>query len=306
MKPKVSIIVLTYWHEQYIRKALDTILTQKFDEPFEIIITDDASTDNTVNIAREYEAKYPKMIRVIVNEENLGISRNLYNALLQCRGEYIVLTAGDDYWLCEDKLQRQSDFLDENADYIAECTVTEMVDTKGELIGQSTPKKEYWDKDFNRDTFLKREYFSDAGIMVRNIFRTEDVQNKFKKMYEFSRDIDDLTFDFFLFDYGKLHISGYKAYALTIRSESDVGQRNYNTKYKGISNAIEHVKLISKLDAYYNYEFNFLEWYRPYFAEMCYYAIKKGQLWGLKYLAYIPVRFWMNFIIGILKGYKKD
>ena len=118
--PLVSIRCVTYNHEPYIAQALDGFLMQKTSFPFEVIVHDDASTDKTAEIIREYEIKFPKIIKPIYETENQyskhdgSLSRIMDSA---CKGKYIALCEGDDYWIDENKLQLQVDFLEKNSEY---------------------------------------------------------------------------------------------------------------------------------------------------------------------------------------------
>ena len=119
---KVSILCTAYNHEKYIAEALDSFLTQKTDFAFEVLVTDDASTDATPDILRCYAEKYPGIIRYFHQEKNLfsqGI--NIYREILfpNARGQYIAYCEGDDCFCDETKLQRQADFLDSNLEYSA-------------------------------------------------------------------------------------------------------------------------------------------------------------------------------------------
>lgn len=122
-KPLVTVSCIAYNHEKYIARALDSFLMQKTDFPFEIVIHDDASTDRTPEIIREYAEKYPEIIRPMYQEENQyskGIS-NISGAFNfpRAEGKYIAMCEGDDYWIDDSKLQRQADYMEAHPD----CTL---------------------------------------------------------------------------------------------------------------------------------------------------------------------------------------
>lgn len=110
----VSISCITYNHEPYIRECLDGFIMQKTDFAFEVLIHDDASTDKTADIIREYEAKFPNLIKPIYQTENqfskkVGSINAKFN-YPRAKGKYIALCEGDDYWTDPLKLQKQVDF----------------------------------------------------------------------------------------------------------------------------------------------------------------------------------------------------
>lgn len=117
-KIMVSVTVLTYNHEKYIKQALDSILMQKTSFPYEILIGDDGSTDHTPEIIKEYANQYPHIIRPILREKNIGASRNAYDLMVKARGKYLATCEGDDYWTDENKLQIQVDCLENNQNLI--------------------------------------------------------------------------------------------------------------------------------------------------------------------------------------------
>ena len=108
---KLSIFVVTYNQEKYIRECLDSILMQKVDFEYEVIIGEDCSTDRTPQICDEYAAKYP-FIHVYHHTKNLGLIKNWEFVLNKCTGDYVAMLEGDDYWTNPDKLQTQVEFLD--------------------------------------------------------------------------------------------------------------------------------------------------------------------------------------------------
>ena len=116
----VSVICTAYNHEPYIRQCLEGFIMQKTTFVFEVLIHDDASTDKTADIIREYEAKYPDIIKPIYQTENQFSKRTGIMKTFQyprVKGKYIALCEGDDYWIDSLKLQKQVDFLENNLDY---------------------------------------------------------------------------------------------------------------------------------------------------------------------------------------------
>ena len=130
---KVTVVCTAYNHEAYLRDALEGFVSQETDFPFEVLVNDDASTDGTAAILREYAARYPAIIRPFYQEKNLysqGI--NIYDAVFYpvARGEYIAACEGDDRWTDPHKLQLQVDFLDAYPEYSA-CVHNTLAHTVG-------------------------------------------------------------------------------------------------------------------------------------------------------------------------------
>lgn len=115
---KVSVLVVTYNHEEFVRQALDSVLMQKTDFKFEVIVADDYSQDGTPAIAREYETAN-QHVRILPTEEHLGITRNYQRGFAACRGEYVAVLEGDDYWISPNRLSVLAGYLDEHADCVS-------------------------------------------------------------------------------------------------------------------------------------------------------------------------------------------
>ena len=118
---QVTIRCFTFNHERFIRQCLEGFVMQKADFRFEAIVHDDASTDNTAAIIREYAEKYPDIIKPIYETENQyskhdGSLMRIMNA--HTRGKYIAMCEGDDYWTDPYKIQKQVDFLESHPDYV--------------------------------------------------------------------------------------------------------------------------------------------------------------------------------------------
>lgn len=158
-KPLVSICCLAYNHEPYIEDALEGFLIQRTDFPFEILIHDDASTDRTADIIREYEANYPNLIKPIYQRENQysqGIRVTLTYQYPRALGKYIAMCEGDDYWIDPYKLQKQVDFLENNTNY-------GMVYSKAKML---IDKRENAKKD------ITGEAFNDKELLLSNTIPT--------------------------------------------------------------------------------------------------------------------------------------
>lgn len=115
--PLVSVALITYNQENYIRETLDGIVMQKTDFEMEVIIGEDCSTDNTRSICEEYIQKYPDRFKPLFHDKNLGMIGNWIATIQACSGKYIALCEGDDYWTDPYKLQKQVDFMEENPEY---------------------------------------------------------------------------------------------------------------------------------------------------------------------------------------------
>jgi len=120
--PLVSIFCATYNHVNFIAKCLEGFLNQRTDFDFEVLVHDDASTDGTTEIIREYEKKFPKLIKPIYqtfNQFSQGVRRVMFiHNIPRTKGKYIALCEGDDYWTDPYKLQKQVDFLEGNPEYV--------------------------------------------------------------------------------------------------------------------------------------------------------------------------------------------
>lgn len=104
----ISVLMLTYNHEAFVEEAVQSVLQQRCDFPFEIVVGDDASTDGTLSRLRSLEQRCPGRLRILPSDRNLGIAGNFFRTLAACQGRYIAMLEGDDYWVDECKLQAQA------------------------------------------------------------------------------------------------------------------------------------------------------------------------------------------------------
>ena len=113
---KISVAVITYNQEETIAQTLDSILCQQGDFDLEIVVGEDCSTDNTWEICKWYEDRYPNKVRLLPNTHNLGIMSNFARVMQHCTGEFVGICAGDDYWCDDHKLQKQLDYFSSHLD----------------------------------------------------------------------------------------------------------------------------------------------------------------------------------------------
>ena len=116
----VSVVMITYGHEKYIRQAIEGVLMQQGDFDLELVIANDCSPDNTDAVVQDVLSHHSNAhwIRYVRHEKNIGMMPNFIFALQQATGKYIALCEGDDYWTDPYKLQKQIDFLETNPDYV--------------------------------------------------------------------------------------------------------------------------------------------------------------------------------------------
>ncbi|HEY4543459.1 MAG TPA: glycosyltransferase family 2 protein [Tissierellaceae bacterium] len=161
---KVSVCVVTYNQEKYIGECLESLVTQKTDFPFEIIVGDDASTDNTPNIILEYQQKYPDIIIPVLRQENLGPVGNTVDIYKRARGQYVAHLDGDDMAL-PGKLQIQANILDENPDCMI-CSHDVLL-WNGKLTAKTFRKKESGIYTL-LDLYQQLPFFAHSSKMFRN------------------------------------------------------------------------------------------------------------------------------------------
>lgn len=144
---KLSVSMITYNHEKYIADAIESIMSQEVDFDYELVIGEDYSKDSTREIIKDYVQKYPGKIRLLDRGGNVGSTKNFFDTILQCKGEYIAMMDGDDLML-PGKLQKQVNFLDNHPECsMVAHTLLEFDDNTGKELRLVKPKinKQYYD-----------------------------------------------------------------------------------------------------------------------------------------------------------------
>ena len=168
LKPKVSVFMMTYNHEHYIKQAIESILCQKTSFDFDIVIGEDCSTDNTREIVKTIALQYPGKFKLILHERNIGPHANQLSVFNACKGTYIAMCEGDDYWTDPLKLQKQVDFLEANPDFTFTFHDTMILNQKTgekrERVGKRTI-----DTIVNLNSVIIQNNIPTASIVFRNI-----------------------------------------------------------------------------------------------------------------------------------------
>jgi len=150
---KLSVCVVTYNQENYIAECIQSLVDQKTNFDFEIIVGDDCSTDKTTEIVRIFENKYPHLIRLLLRDKNVGAAQNFMDVHHAATGDYVAHIDGDDYALA-DKFQVQVDFMDSNP----RCNLSwhrMLVEKNGELRGDLFDTNQIPKEGFSRADILK-------------------------------------------------------------------------------------------------------------------------------------------------------
>lgn len=186
---KVSVVCTAYNHAKYIEKTLDGFVMQKTNFDFEVIVHDDASTDNTAEIIKEYANKYPNLIIPILQSENQYSKKiDILKTYIAChiKGKYMALCEGDDYWTDSYKLQAQYDALENNPNCGICVGLSRCCDEKGNLLDKTIPSKSCG---FNETGIIKKD------TIIKTLFSYNSYP--FQTSSYFYRNTDEL---FLLFD----------------------------------------------------------------------------------------------------------
>lgn len=247
----VTIICNTFNHEKYIGKCLDSFVDQKTSFKYEIIVHDDASTDNTAEIIKAYQRKYPNLFKVIIQEKNIysqNIDSMTYIEKL-IDGKYIALCEGDDYWTDERKLQKQVEFLENNNDYFLCGHQGIKIAEDGKYISE-----------FFKD---EHEYAYDTGIddpQYTHRFHTSSMVFK-REFFENYRDIlkkiksYDYVYKYLMSMSGKVKVLPEKMSAYRMNAVGSWSERVMKNKEKQKVFFEEQIQILKILNEYSMYAY---------------------------------------------------
>jgi glycosyltransferase involved in cell wall biosynthesis len=164
--------MITYGHEKFIEQAINGVLMQQGDFELELILSNDCSPDNSDSVIQRILQNHPNAswINYVKQEENLGMMTNFIVAMRQCKGNYIALCDGDDYWTDPYKLQKQVDFLEANPEYVLSFHKVKILKPDGSLVDDFITKvPENYE---NQDTLARLgNYIHTPSVVFRNIIK---------------------------------------------------------------------------------------------------------------------------------------
>lgn len=248
--PIVSVYCLTYNHENFIEEALDSFLNQQTRFPFEIIIHDDASNDKTRNIIKQYEQKYPQIVKPILEDDNqyskggLDLVYRITNKYIN--GKYIAICEGDDLWIDNKKLQEQCDFLETHPQY-GVCYSKAKIDQRLATFYQYPNLKEWGAMTTGFDDLLKTNKIPNCTPLIRfelHLKYLEDIKSEIKNGWT----TEDYAEWLYLSTITKFHFFD-KCYAAYRILPSSISNSNY------IENEIKFVRGVNLIRWYFKQKY---------------------------------------------------
>ena len=303
----VSVVMITYKHEQFIAKAIEGVLMQKCDFEVELIIADDCSPDKTEEKVFQIIKNHPKnsWIKYTKHKTNKGMISNFNWALNQCKGKYIALCEGDDYWTDPLKLQKQVDFLEANEEYSA-CGHT------AKVLYENTGREELYpditeNKTCTYQHTIEKWIMTTASIVFRNNI---EVFDKMEKIYSYRNIISgDQVLLATLGHIGDILIMHE---AMSVYRKHDGGISNWGDPKEIWKDHIYMFKIFKKI---FNSKFNYVLNYRILIR---YCNISINELKHKRYFSYLKytikgftfIRTWIDFktwfgLLILRKDYSK-
>ena len=239
---KLSVMMVTYNQERYIEQAINSALMQRTNFPFEIVIGEDCSRDRTREICQRIAAEHPDKIRLLLREKNLGMHENHRQTHFACRGQYIAMLEGDDFWTHPDKLQRQVDFLDAHPE-CALCYHNVLI------FDEHTNEEAFYCRPNHPqiqgiEDILQEIFVNTASVVMRN--------GLFEAFHDTGKDLlmGDWSYYIWLASFGKL---GYLPDVMACYRQHEKGTWMMASVQERIQNVI---KMYDELDAFFEHRYS--------------------------------------------------
>lgn len=245
----VSVVMITYGHENYLKQAIDGVLMQKGNFNLELIIADDRSPDNTSSLVESIIESHPQRdsIKYFRQEKNIGIVPNFLFAMSKATQKYIAICEGDDYWTDENKIQTQINFLEENEDFSTVChnalKYFENQNRNMEVFYKSNSSFE-----INIDQLLSSWIIPTASMF----FRADCVKSLpdwFNSIYS-----ADFSLSLILFHSGKIYFMNQNMSVYRINFSGHSATASFHDKAEFFLN--QHQKLMMLFNEYSNYKYD--------------------------------------------------
>ena len=245
----VSITLISYNHEPYLRKCLDSILSQKVNFRYEVIIGEDCSPDNSRVILKEYEKKYPDIFVMVYNEKNLGASKNSSNIKKLIKGKYVVGGETDDFWTDENRLQKQYDFLETHPEYVCVASNFYNVDCEGrkgniQLFSWQVGKR------YSLKHYLKYGYVLHGNtFMYRNVLPYQE--EKYIELRKTTPTMGDVITRVLLYDKGDIFVLPDVMHA---HRDGKANSTSFSatSKTKSIEYSYMYCKMVDAIERYFD------------------------------------------------------
>lgn len=240
---KLDIILITYNQEQYISQAIESILLQRVNDDVQVrvIVADDCSIDDTLDIIKSYESKSPFPFLFLENNQNLGISKNYQRAFATCDGDYIAILEGDDYWSSPDHLEQHIRFLD--AHHECSMSMNNITYMKQESSKIFAPFWNYTDDVYYVDTKKQIVEGNQLGNLSACVFRNACIQALPQSLYDIP--IADWMLGVMLSQQGLLAI---------LKESTSVYRTNENSQWASLSKKKQYKQLLELAKLYDEYQ----------------------------------------------------
>ena len=271
MKYLVDVIMPVYNHGLYIAEAIESIISQKTNFSYRLIIGEDCSTDNSRAIIAKYETTYPEKIFPVYHPKNLGAQANGSHMLSIAEAKYIAICEGDDYWIDEYKLQKQVDFLEANPDFSMCFTDVKILDE----LGWNKPWEDYFPK-IEKDVLIIDDFILSymsviptPTIMFRNVI-PKPVPDFYLKTLS-----ADICIHFMVADKGKTkYLSDttavYRNHSGGITKTKEALARTYDMR----------INMYEEANAYFSFRYN------SQFRQQLVYMIRIRMIYGSRNLGF--------------------
>lgn len=248
---KVSIAFIAYKHAKYLKQCLDSLVCQKCDFKYEIIIADDCSNDGSAEILLDYQKRYPDLIVPVIHEKNLGVTNNARSLEKYIHGKYVAGGECDDFWMDELRLQKQADFLDSHPECSAVGSNFVNVDSNGNNPYVSMLKWEVA-KFYSLKDYLKHGMFIHGNtLMYRSEILASGNDKRRKELFDAAPTMTDIIYRVMMYDKGFIYIMPDVMHAHRM-GDADKTSFFSSQKTKAIELSYLYCKIVDALNTYYS------------------------------------------------------